>query len=131
MGGATNHRMSLNDGVMIKDNHIRLGRGIANTVAQVRGFGVKPSIEVEVETLSQVDQALEAGADILLLDNMTTDDIREAVRRSRGRAKTEISGGVTLARIAELAATGADFVSIGALTHSAPAVDISFEIEPI
>ena len=131
MGGATNHRMSLNDGVMIKDNHIRIGGGIANAVAQVRGFGVKPSIEVEVETLKQVDQALEAGADILLLDNMTTDEVREAVRRCSGRAKTEISGGVTLTRIAELAATGADFVSIGALTHSAPAVDISFEVEPI
>ena len=115
---------------MIKDNHIRLGGGIANAVAQVRASGSKAVIEVEVETLEQVDQALEAGADILLLDNMTIDDIREAVRRSRGRAKTEISGGVTLARIPELAATGADFVSIGALTHSAPAVDISFEIEP-
>jgi nicotinate-nucleotide pyrophosphorylase (carboxylating) len=130
MGGATNHRMSLNDGVMIKDNHIHLGGGIANTVAQVRAFGTKAVIEVEVETLEQVDQALEAGADILLLDNMTIDDVREAVRRSRGRAKTEISGGVALARIQELAATGADFVSVGALTHSAPAVDISFDIEP-
>ena len=97
----------------------------------MRASGAKPAIEVEVETLEQVDQALEAGADILLLDNMTIDDIREAVRRSRGRAKTEISGGVTLARIPELAATGADFVSIGALTHSAPAVDISFDIEPV
>jgi nicotinate-nucleotide pyrophosphorylase (carboxylating) len=130
MGGATNHRMSLNDGVMIKDNHIRLGGGIANAAAQVRAFGAKAVMEVEVETLEQVDQALAAGADILLLDNMTIDDMREAVRRSRGRAKTEISGGVTLARIPELAATGADFVSVGALTHSAPAVDISFEIEP-
>jgi nicotinate-nucleotide pyrophosphorylase (carboxylating) len=130
MGGATNHRMSLNDGVMIKDNHIRLGGGISGAVAQVRAFGAQPVIEVEVETLKQVDQALDAGADILLLDNMPTEDIREAVRRSRGRAKTEISGGVTLARIAELASTGADFVSIGAITHSAPAVDISFEIEP-
>ena len=130
MGGAANHRMSLNDGVMIKDNHIRLGGGIARTVAQVRAFGAKPHIEVEVETLKQVDQALYAGADILLLDNMTIDDIREAVRRSRGRAKTEISGGVTLARLPELAGTGADFVSVGALTHSAPAIDISFEIEP-
>lgn len=130
MGGATNHRMSLNDGVMIKDNHIRLGGGIANTVAQVRAFGAKPVVEVEVETLTEVDQALHAGADILLLDNMAIDDIREAVRRSRGRAKTEISGGVTLARIPELATTGADFVSIGALTHSAPAADISFDIEP-
>ena len=130
MGGATNHRMSLNDGVMIKDNHIRLGGGIAAAVAQVRALGAKPVIEVEVETLKQVDQALDAGADILLLDNMTTGDIREAVRRSHGRARTEISGGVTLARIPELAATGADFVSIGALTHSAPAVDISFDIDP-
>jgi nicotinate-nucleotide pyrophosphorylase (carboxylating) len=129
MGGATNHRMSLNDGVMIKDNHIDLGGGIADAVSQVRAFGAKAVIEVEVETLEQVDQALEAGADILLLDNMTVDDMREAVRRSRGRAKTEISGGVTLARIPELASTGADFVSVGALTHSAPAVDICFEIE--
>jgi nicotinate-nucleotide pyrophosphorylase (carboxylating) len=130
-GGATNHRMSLNDGVMIKDNHIRLSGGIANAVAQMRAFGAKPVIEVEVETLKQVDQALEAGADILLLDNMPIDDIREAVKRSRGRAKTEISGGVTLARIPELASTGADFVSSGVLTHSAPAADISFEIEPL
>jgi nicotinate-nucleotide pyrophosphorylase (carboxylating) len=129
-GGATNHRMSLNDGVMIKDNHIRLCGGIANAVARVRAFGTTPVVEVEVETLEQVNQALEAGADILLLDNMTIEDIREAVLRSRGRARTEISGGVTLDRIPELAATGADFVSSGALTHSAPAVDISFEIEP-
>ena len=122
--------MSLNDGAMIKDNHIRLGGGIARAVAQLRAFGAKPLIEVEVETLKQVDQALDAGADILLLDNMPLADIREAVKRSCGRAKTEISGGVTLARIPELASTGADFVSSGALTHSAPAADISLEIEP-
>ncbi len=130
-GGATNHRMSLNDGVLIKDNHIRLGGGITRAVSNVRSAGSAPAVEVECETLSQVDEALAAGADILLLDNMTTGDIREAVRRSRGRAKTEISGGVTLARIPELAATGADFVSSGALTHSAPATDISFEIESV
>lgn len=130
-GGATNHRLSLNDGVLIKDNHISLGGGIANAVKQVRAFGATPAVEVEVETLEQVDQALDAGADILLLDNMGTDDIREAVRRSKGRAKTEISGGITLARIPELAATGADFVSSGALTHSAPAADISFDIVPV
>ena len=130
MGGATNHRLSLNDGVMIKDNHILLGGGIAKAVAELRAaFGATRSIEVEVESLDQVDEAIAAGADILLLDNMAIDQIREAVRRSRGRAKTEISGGVTLARIPEIAATGADFVSIGALTHSAPAVDISFDIE--
>jgi nicotinate-nucleotide pyrophosphorylase (carboxylating) len=96
----------------------------------VRAFATETVVEVEVETLKQVEQALEAGADILLLDNMTTDDIREAVRLSRGRARTEISGGVTLARLPELAATGADYVSVGALTHSAPAIDISFDIEP-
>jgi nicotinate-nucleotide pyrophosphorylase (carboxylating) len=131
MGGATNHRISLSDGVMIKDNHILLCGGIARAVAQVRASGSTALVEVEVETLEQVDQALEAGADILLLDNMATDEIRVAVQRSRGRAKTEISGGVTLTRIPELAATGADFVSVGALTHSAPAADISFDIEPL
>jgi nicotinate-nucleotide pyrophosphorylase (carboxylating) len=129
-GGGTNHRMGLDDGVLIKDNHIRIASGIANAVKQVRAWGSKHPVEVEVTTLEEVDAALEARADILLLDNMTTDTIREAVRRSKGRAKTEISGGVTLVRIPELASTGADYVSIGALTHSAPAVDISFEIEP-
>ena len=129
-GGGTNHRMGLDDGVLIKDNHIRIAKDIANAVAQVRAWGSKHPVEVEVTTLDEVDAALEARADILLLDNMANDAIREAVRRSRGRAKTEISGGVTLERIPELAATGADYVSIGALTHSAPAVDISFEIEP-
>ena len=129
-GGGTNHRMSLDDGVLIKDNHIRVARGIANAVKQARAWGSKHPVEVEVTTLEEVDAALEARADILLLDNMTIDLIREAVRRSQGRAKTEISGGVTLERIPELAATGADYVSSGALTHSAPAVDISFEIEP-
>jgi nicotinate-nucleotide pyrophosphorylase (carboxylating) len=129
-GGATNHRMSLNDGVLIKDNHIRVGGGISTAVSRMRASGAAPLIEVEVETLEEVDEALAAGADILLLDNMTVEQLREAVRRCRGRAKTEISGGVTLARIPELAATKADFVSSGALTHSAAAVDISFEIEP-
>jgi nicotinate-nucleotide pyrophosphorylase (carboxylating) len=130
-GGATNHRLSLDGGVLIKDNHNRVAGGIANAVKQVRAWGSKLSVEVEVTNLEEVDAALEARAEILLLDNMSIDAIREAVRRCRGRAKTEISGGVTLDRIPELAATGADFVSSGALTHSAPAVDISFEIEPL
>jgi nicotinate-nucleotide pyrophosphorylase (carboxylating) len=86
--------------------------------------------EVEAQSLDEVDQALKAGAEIILLDNLSTDDIVEAVKRCRGRAKTEISGGVTLPRMPELAATGADYVSIGALTHSAPSIDLSFEIEP-
>jgi len=85
-------------------------------------------IEVEAQSLSEVSDALAAGADIVLLDNLSTPDIIDAVRECRGRAKTEISGGVTLARLPELAATGADYVSIGALTHSAPAADLSLEI---
>jgi nicotinate-nucleotide pyrophosphorylase (carboxylating) len=130
VGGATNHRMSLDAGVLIKDNHIRLMTSVAGAVAQVRAFGSKLPVEVEVETLDEVDAALEARVDVLLLDNMSLDDIREAVRRSKGRAKTEISGGVTLDTIPVLSATGADYVSVGALTHSAPAADISFDIEP-
>jgi nicotinate-nucleotide pyrophosphorylase (carboxylating) len=87
-------------------------------------------IEVEAQSLAEVDEALEAGVDTILLDNLTVDDIREAVARIRGRARTEISGGVTLECLPALAATGADFVSVGGLTHSAPAADISLEIEP-
>jgi len=128
-GGAINHRMSLEDGVLIKDNHIKMAGGVAGALARIRARGTARPVEVEVESLEQVDEALSAGADILLLDNMPIDMIREAVQRSRGRARTEISGGVTLDRIPELAATGADYVSVGALTHSAPAIDISFDID--
>ena len=130
-GGAANHRTGLYDAVLIKDNHIRLAGGVRAALDSVRAAKVGVPIEIEAETLVQVDEALAAGATFILLDNMTTGDIGEAVRRARGRAKIEISGGVTLERVAELAATGADYVSAGALTHSAPAVDISFEIEPI
>jgi nicotinate-nucleotide pyrophosphorylase (carboxylating) len=130
VGGGTNHRSGLDDGILIKDNHIRLGGGVAAAVTKMRKGNREMPTEVEATTLEQVDEALQAAADIILLDNMSTPDIAEAVRRCRGRAKTEISGGVTLARMRELAATGADYVSIGALTHSAPAIDLSFEIEP-
>ena len=110
---------------------LRVSPGVAKRARSVNAhFGSTLPVEVECETLDEVDKALEARADILLLDNMSIEDIREAVSRSKGRAKTEISGGVTLERIRELAATGADYVSVGALTHSAPAVDISFDIEP-
>ena len=132
IGGATNHRMSLNDGVLIKDNHIRLGGGIANAVAQVRAFGADSRRSKSRSRRSSRSTRRSRPAPTSCCSTTCRPiDIREAVRRSRGRAKTEISGGVTLARIPELAATGADFVSIGALTHSAPAVDISFEIEPV
>jgi nicotinate-nucleotide pyrophosphorylase (carboxylating) len=130
-GGATNHRAGLFDAFLIKDNHIRLAGGIAEAVRRARERHPDRTVEVEAQSLDEVDQAIAARADIVLVDNMSTVDIRDAVARTRGRAKVEISGGVTLDRIPELAATGADFVSVGALTHSAPAVDISFELEPI
>jgi nicotinate-nucleotide pyrophosphorylase (carboxylating) len=130
-GGASNHRIGLFDAILIKDNHIRLAGGVQAAVERVRAHRPGMRIEIEAETLDQVDEALAAGAEMILVDNMSTADIRAAVTRSRGRAQIEISGGVTLERIPELAATGADFVSVGALTHSAPAIDISFEIEPI
>ena len=128
-GGAVNHRSGLDDGILIKDNHIRVAGGIEQAVTRMRKANREMPTEVEAQSLEQVDEALRAGADIVLLDNLSTAEITEAVKRCRGRAKTEISGGVTLARIPELVATGADYVSIGALTHSAPAVDLSFEIE--
>jgi nicotinate-nucleotide pyrophosphorylase (carboxylating) len=130
-GGATNHRVGLFDAVLIKDNHIALGGGVGVAVAKARALHPDLKIEVEADTLAQVDEALAAGADTILVDNMSTHDICDAVRRSGGRATIEISGGVTLDRMPELAATGADYASAGALTHSAPAIDISFDIKPI
>ena len=133
-GGATNHRHGLFDAFLIKDNHARLAGGVGAAVALARAHqrNLPPqAVEVEAQDLGQVREALDAGADIILADNLTIDGIRETVALARGRAKVEVSGGVSLERIAELAATGADYVSIGALTHSAPAVDISFEIEPV
>jgi len=130
-GGATNHRIGLYDAILIKDNHVRLAGGVAAAVARCRASRPDLRLEVEAQSLEQFDEALAAGADIVLVDNMPLDEVREAVRRAAGRLEIEISGGVTLDRIPELASTGADYVSAGALTHSAPAIDISFEIEPI
>jgi nicotinate-nucleotide pyrophosphorylase (carboxylating) len=130
-GGASNHRSGLFDAVLIKDNHIRLAGGVGAAVERMRRSRPGWPIEIEAQSLDEVDEALAVGAEKILLDNLPTDSARDAVRRTRGRALTEISGGVTLERMSELAATGADFVSIGALTHSAPAVDISLELEPI
>jgi nicotinate-nucleotide pyrophosphorylase (carboxylating) len=130
-GGATNHRVGLYDAILIKDNHIRLAGGVGAAVERARAHRPGMPVEIEAETLAQVDDALAARAETILVDNMSSGQIREAVARARGRAKIEISGGVTLDKIPELAATGADFVSVGALTHSAPAIDISFEIEPL
>lgn len=129
-GGAVNHRSGLDDGILIKDNHVRLAGGVVSAVTRMRKANREMPTEVEAQSLQEVDDALQAGAEIILLDNLSTPDIIEAVQRCRGRAKTEISGGVSLGRMPELATTGADYVSVGALTHSAPAADLSFEIEP-
>jgi nicotinate-nucleotide pyrophosphorylase (carboxylating) len=127
-GGGENHRFGLADGVLIKDNHVRLAGGVCAAVVRMRASHPSMAIEVEAQSMTDVTEALQAGADIVLLDNLSTPEIIEAVRQCRGRAKTEISGGVTLGRIPELATTGADYVSIGALTHSAPAADLSLEL---
>ncbi len=131
IGGGTNHRFCLNDRVLIKDSHVELAGGIESALQNIRSLKSNHLVEIEVQNLDQVDVALAAGVDILLLDNMSLDQIKEAVLRSRGRAAVEISGGVTLERMAEFADTGADYVSVGALTHSAPAVDMSVEMETL
>jgi nicotinate-nucleotide pyrophosphorylase (carboxylating) len=129
-GGGTNHRAGLDDAILIKDNHVRLAGGIDVAVQRMRAANRELPIEIEAQSLEQVDQALAAGVNTILLDNLPIEQIYEAVRRIARRAHVEISGGVTLERIPELASTGADYVSVGALTHSAPAADLSLEIEP-
>jgi nicotinate-nucleotide pyrophosphorylase (carboxylating) len=129
-GGGTNHRNGLDEGILIKDNHIRLAGGVAAAMERMKAAAREMAIEIEAQSLAQVDEALAAGASVILLDNLSIDDVRESVRRIGRRAQIELSGGVTLDRIPELSRTGADFVSVGALTHSAPAADLSFELEP-
>ncbi len=128
VGGGTNHRFGLFDLVLIKDNHVRLAGGVTHAVEAARRHAPGVPVEVEAQTVDEAAEAADAGADIVLLDNLSTPQIREAVARIRRRAKVEISGNVTLQRIQELSTTGADFVSVGALTHSVRAADISFEI---
>ena len=135
LGGGTNHRTSLSDGVLIKDNHLVLLEAQGTTLREAcRKAKERLShhfrICVEVETLEQIDQALDGGADVLLLDNMSPSLVRKAVGLVKGRAQTEVSGGITLENVREYAATGVDSISIGALTHSAPAVDISLDVLP-
>lgn len=127
-GGGTNHRYNLTDGVLIKDNHIGAAGSISRAVKLARDYApFVRKIEVEVETLEQLDEAVAAGADIIMLDNMDNATMREAVKRVAGRAKTECSGNVTRERLREICDTGVDYVSAGALTHSAPIMDISLK----
>jgi nicotinate-nucleotide pyrophosphorylase (carboxylating) len=128
-GGGCNHRSGLDDGILIKDNHVRLAGGVAEAVRRMKAARQEMLVEVEAQSLADVEAAIAAGADVILLDNLPLEQIHQAVGRIAGRAKIEISGGVSLDRMPELARTGADYVSVGALTHSAPAVDLSFEID--
>ena len=131
-GGGTNHRVGLYDQVMIKDNHLAaLDGDIAAAVALAREASPGLKIEVEADTVEQAKAAAESGADIILLDNMSCDELRDAISQIDGRARTEASGGVTLETVREIAGTGVDFISVGALTHSAPSVDIALDFEPI
>ncbi len=125
-GGAKNHRMGLYDGVLIKDNHIAVCGGVGAAVRAAKDAGL-PNVEAECDTLEQVAEAVAAGADIVLLDNMGTDILRRAVAVVAGRCKTEASGGVNLDTIRAIAETGVDFVSVGRITQSAPAVDIGLD----
>ena len=133
VGGGQNYRMGLFDAVMIKDNHravlARLGpKALGDAVATARKNHPDAPIIIEADSLEQVEETLAAGADHILLDNMTPDELRKAVKLVGGRAKTEASGGVRLSNIAAISASGVDYISIGALTHSAPAVDFSLEM---
>jgi nicotinate-nucleotide pyrophosphorylase (carboxylating) len=128
-GGGTNHRFGLFDAILIKDNHIRVAGSVAEAVRRVRASSDQMPIEVEAQSLPEVHEAIEAGADTIMLDNLSVDDIRTAIDRIAGRARVEISGGVSLETLPALADLGADVISVGALTHSARAADISLEIE--
>jgi len=129
VGGGHNHRYGLYDGVLIKENHIAAAGGVGEAVRRARAYAPHTGrIEVEVERLDQIDEALAAGADVLLLDNMELATLREAVRRVAGRALLEASGNMTEERVAEVAAAGVDLISVGALTHSVTALDLSLRL---
>ena len=130
-GGATNHRVGLYDAILIKENHIAAAGGLAAAVAAARGHAPGLPLEVEVRDANEIAQALEAGAERLLLDNMSLGELRAAVAQVGGRASLEASGGVTLETLRAVAATGVQFISMGALTHSAPALDLSLILQPL
>jgi nicotinate-nucleotide pyrophosphorylase (carboxylating) len=127
MGGAENHRMRLDDGLLIKDNHVGVAGGVAEAVAAAKSFGSELPIQVEVDRIEQIEPALKAGADRLLLDNMKPDMLREAVELVAGRVPLEASGGVRLDTIRAIAESGVDYISVGRITQSAPAVDIGLD----
>jgi nicotinate-nucleotide pyrophosphorylase (carboxylating) len=129
-GGGRNHRAGLDDAVLIKDNHVAVAGGVVPAVRAMRAHRPDLPVEVEVDTLDQLDEALAERAEMILLDNMTTAQLREAVRRTGGRARLEASGGITLATARAVAETGVDALSVGALTHSVRALDVALEVTP-
>ena len=131
-GGGLNHRHALFDGILVKDNHAAAAGGIGEAVRRARAAAILLSkVEAEVSTPQQIEEALKAGADMLLLDNLGDEELRAAVQQVAGRVPLEASGGMTLDRLPRVAATGVDYVSVGALTHSAPAVDLSLLVEAV
>jgi nicotinate-nucleotide pyrophosphorylase (carboxylating) len=130
-GGGAPHRDRLDTGILVKDNHVRLAGSVRQATLRALAGAAGLPVEIEVEALEQVEEALEAGAQMVLLDNFTPDEVREAVALVRGRVPVEVSGGVTLETVRAYAEAGPDYIAVGALTHSAPAVDISLEIEPL
>jgi nicotinate-nucleotide pyrophosphorylase (carboxylating) len=130
-GGATNHRVGLFDAILIKENHAAIAGGVGEAVRQARAAAPGVPLEVECRTVEEVDEALAAGAPRLLLDNMGPDELRAVVARVGGRAELEASGNVTLETIRAAAETGVEFISVGAITHSAPALDLSLILEPL
>ncbi|MHB8513079.1 MAG: carboxylating nicotinate-nucleotide diphosphorylase [Actinomycetota bacterium] len=129
VGGGTNHRFGLHDAILIKDNHIAVAGSVAKAIEAVRKAGHQ-RIEVECDTIDQVRQALDSGADEILLDNFSIDALREAVAIVKGRALLEASGGVDLENVVAIASTGVDAISVGALTHSVPSIDLSLDVRP-
>jgi nicotinate-nucleotide pyrophosphorylase (carboxylating) len=127
-GGGSGYRMGLSDAAMVKDNHVVAAGGVAEAYRAVRETFPDVPVEVECDSVEQVRAAIEAGADLLLLDNMTTPQLREAVEAAAGRARLEASGGLSLDRAREVAETGVDYLSVGALTHSAPVLDLGFDL---
>ena len=127
-GGGQNHRMSLSDAALVKDNHVLAAGGVAAAFEAVRAMFPEVPVEVEVDSMEQLDEVLAAGADLVLLDNFTPADMAAAVQRTAGRARLEASGGLSLVNAAEVAATGVDYIAVGALTHSAPVLDIGADL---
>lgn len=135
MGGGMNHRFGLDDAVLIKDNHIKVANSIKNAISDIKTYVRSGTpVEIEVDTLEQLDEVLNevlaaGGVDMVLLDNMDTETLKEAVKRTNGRVKLEASGGVNLDTVRAIAETGVDYIAVGALTHSAPALDIGLDID--